>query len=129
MISVTCGMPPVTVPVLSSTAILTLPVFSSEEAVLKRIPFFAPTPLPTIIATGVARPRAQGQLMTSTEIALASENSKLLPISSQTVSVIIETSITAGTNTPLTLSASFAAGAFVAAASVTVFIICESNVS
>ena len=39
---------------------------------LNKIPFLAPTPLPTIMATGVARPNAQGQLITSTEIPLAS---------------------------------------------------------
>ena len=36
----------------------------SAAAVLNRMPFLAPTPLPTMMATGVARPRAQGQLMT-----------------------------------------------------------------
>ena len=32
--------------------------------VLNKIPFLAATPLPTIIATGVAKPNAQGQLIT-----------------------------------------------------------------
>ena len=41
---------------------------------LNKIPFFAPIPLPTIIATGVARPRAQGQLITKTDIPLAKAN-------------------------------------------------------
>ena len=36
------------------------------------MPFFAPMPLPTMIATGVARPSAHGQLMTSTEMPRAS---------------------------------------------------------
>ena len=67
----------VTVPVLSRTTVSILPAVSSETAVLKRIPFFAPTPLPTIIATGVASPNAHGQLMTRTEMALASENPTL----------------------------------------------------
>ena len=43
--------------------------------------------------------------------------------------MIIATAITAGTNTAETLSATFAIGAFVAAASVTVFIICDRMVS
>ena len=59
------------VPVLSSARISVRPTDSSEAAVLNRIPFRAPTPLPTMMATGVASPRAQGQLMTSTEIPLA----------------------------------------------------------
>ena len=66
--SVTFGRPSVTVPVLSSAMIFALPVSSRETAVLNRMPFFAPRPLPTIMATGVARPRAQGQEMTRTEI-------------------------------------------------------------
>ena len=70
--SVTCGSPLVIVPVLSSATTFVLPVSSKEAAVLNKMPFFAPTPLPTMIATGVANPSAQGQLMTSTEIALAS---------------------------------------------------------
>ena len=56
------------VPVLSSATMSTRPVSSSDAAVLKRMPFFAPSPLPTIMATGVASPSAQGQLMTSTEM-------------------------------------------------------------
>ena len=66
--SVTFGSPSVMVPVLSSATTLTFPVFSKVAAVLNKIPFFAPTPFPTIMATGVASPSAHGQLMTSTEI-------------------------------------------------------------
>ena len=66
--SVTFGSPLVIVPVLSRAAIFIFPVSSSEAAVLKRMPFFAPTPLPTMTATGVASPKAHGQLMTSTAI-------------------------------------------------------------
>ena len=70
--SVTVGSPEVTVPVLSSATIWMRPVSSREAAVLNRTPFFAPTPLPTMIATGVARPSAHGQLMTSAEMPRAS---------------------------------------------------------
>ena len=84
------------------------------------IPFFAPIPFPTIIATGVASPNAQGQLITSTEIPLASANPKSLPHNSHTTIVITAIIITAGTNTPETLSAIFAIGALVAAASLTI---------
>ena len=68
IMSVTFGSPSVMVPVLSSATTLTFPVFSKVAAVLNKIPFFAPTPFPTIMATGVASPSAHGQLMTSTEI-------------------------------------------------------------
>ena len=93
------------------------------------MPFFAPSPLPTIIATGVASPSAHGQLMTSTEIPRAREYPMGWPSSSQTRVVTVAMAITAGTNTPETLSAIFAMGAFVAAASLTIWMICESVVS
>ena len=64
----TRGSPLVMVPVLSRATTFTFPVCSRDTAVLNRIPFRAPTPLPTMMATGVARPRAQGQEITSTEI-------------------------------------------------------------
>ena len=64
------GVPLVMVPVLSSTAICVRPASSRETAVLNRMPCLAPTPLPTMMATGVASPRAQGQLITRTEMAL-----------------------------------------------------------
>ena len=117
------------VPVLSSATIFILPVLSSDTAVLKSIPFFAPTPLPTIIATGVARPNAQGQLITRTDIALASANPIVSPKSNQTMSVITAIDITIGTNTPDTLSAILAIGALVAEASLTILMICERVVS
>ena len=60
------------VPVLSSATMRVRPASSNAAAVLNRMPFFAPNPLPTIIATGVASPSAQGQLMTSTEMPRAS---------------------------------------------------------
>ena len=52
------------------------------------MPDFAPLPLPTITATGVARPSAHGQLITSTEIARASAYPKLCPTASQTQNAI-----------------------------------------
>ena len=99
------------------------PVCSRAAAVLNKIPFLAPLPLPTIIATGVASPKAQGQLITRTEIPLAKANPTLSPIKSQTTIVIIAIVITTGTNMPDTLSAILAIGAFVAEASLTIFII------
>ena len=128
-ISVTLGSPLVIVPVLSRATTRTRPVSSREAAVLNSIPFFAPTPLPTIMATGVARPNAQGQLMTSTDMPRASAKPTSRPRSSHTAVVTAAMAITTGTNTPETLSATFAIGAFVAAASLTMAIICESVVS
>ena len=79
MRSVTSGWPEVMVPVLSSATMRVRPVCSRLAAVLKRMPFFAPTPLPTMMATGVARPSAHGQLMTSTEMPRASAKGEFTP--------------------------------------------------
>ena len=129
MISVTFGSPLVIVPVLSSATICIFPVSSSETAVLNIIPFLAPMPFPTIIATGVASPSAHGQLITSTAIPLDNAKPILCPAISHTIIVITAIVITVGTNTPDTRSAIFAIGAFVAAASLTIWMICESVVS
>ena len=122
-ISVTVGSPDVMVPVLSSTTIWVRPVSSRDTAFLKSMPFLAPIPLPTIMATGVASPRAHGQLMTSTEIPLASAKPMVCPARSQTIIVTMAMAMTAGTSTPDTLSATLAIGALVAAASLTIWII------
>ena len=127
-ISVTRGSPTVIVPVLSSTTMSVFPVCSSEAAVLNKMPCFAPTPLPTIIATGVASPKAHGQLMTSTDMPRASANPNDCPASSQAAIVTAASAITVGTKMPETLSAIFAIGALVAAASSTMRMICESAV-
>lgn len=69
MTSVTVGLPAVMVPVLSRTTARTPCSVSSASALLNKIPISAPRPVPTMIATGVARPRAHGQLMTTTATA------------------------------------------------------------
>ena len=96
---------------------------------MNMIPFLAPTPFPTMMATGVASPNAQGQLMTRTEIPLASANPIPSPAISHTRIVTSAITITVGTKTPETLSATLAIGAFVAAASLTIWMIWESVVS
>ena len=121
--SVTVGLPFVTVPVLSNTTVLHLPQFSSASAVLKSMPLRAPTPLATITATGVASPKAQGQLITSTDIALESANPTLSPNKTQTAKVIKAMHKTVGTNTADTLSAIRAMGALPAEASLTILTI------
>ena len=64
--SVTEGWPEVRVPVLSSTTVSMWWRFSKLSADLTRMPYSAALPVPTMMATGVARPRAQGQEITST---------------------------------------------------------------
>ena len=93
------------------------------------MPFLAPTPLPTIMATGVASPNAQGQDTTSTQMPLARAKPVSLPTRIQISVVTAAIAMTAGTNIPDILSASLATGALVAAASDTVFIIFASVVS
>ena len=79
--------------------------FKACGGLLNRIPCLAPTPEPTMIATGVASPSAQGQLMTSTLMPRASANGKVKPSSSQMIIVTAAMPMTAGTKMPATLSA------------------------
>ena len=81
------------------------------------------------MATGVASPSAQGQLMTSTLMPRASAKVKLCPSSSQMIKVAAAMPMTTGTKMPLTVSAVLASGALVAAASRTSRMTCESVVS
>ena len=113
----TTGTPLVTVPVLSRATIWVRPAASSEAAVLKRMPLRAPRPLPAMMATGVARPKAQGQLMTKTAIPRAAASPTGAPKASHTAAVMAARAMTTGTKTPDTRSAILAMGAFVAAAS------------
>ena len=87
------------VPVLSSTIAPSLWAVSSASAERIRTPLSAPLPVPTMIESGVARPSAQGQAMTST--ATAETRAKVRagegPKSNQTTKVAIATKITAGT--------------------------------
>ena len=84
---------------------------SSAWASLKRTPFWAPLPVPTMMAVGVASPRAQGQAMTSTEMNTWRAKPASFPASSQRRAATAAMAITTGTNTPATLSASRAMGA------------------
>ena len=129
IISVTAGWPEVMVPVLSKTTVSTVCKFSRLSADFIRIPYSAAFPVPTIIATGVARPSAHGQEITSTETAQLSANSKLSPANIHTAPASTAMPITTGTNTPLILSASRAIGALVLPASSTRRMIRASVVS
>ena len=129
MTSVTTGSPFVSVPVLSSTAVTERPVSSIASDVLKSIPHLAPTPLETMIATGVASPSAHGQLTTRTATALVNAYGTGLPVRIHIKNTIKAMVMTEGTNIPETLSAIFAMGAFVEEASLTIPIICDKVVS
>ena len=93
------------------------------------IPFSAPFPVPTIIAVGVARPRAHGQDTTSIAIPIDIAKSALFPVSAHIIVAATAIVITAGTNIPLTLSASLDIGALEADASSTSLIIPARAVS
>ena len=103
--------PVVTVPVLSSTTVSTRRVLSSTSGPLMRMPSWAPRPVPTSRAVGVARPSAQGQAMMSTATAAlkAAAASPVLP--SQKPRVATAMAMTTGTNTAEMRSASRCTGA------------------
>ncbi len=69
--------PVVRVPVLSNTTVVMVRIRSSTSTPLMRMPMFAPRPVPTMIADGVARPRAQGHAMISTATAATSPPMRL----------------------------------------------------
>ena len=71
--------PSVMVPVLSSTAASTTCVASSTSPPLITMPSWAPRPVPTMIAVGVASPSAHGQAMISTATAAVNAWSAGLP--------------------------------------------------
>ena len=93
------------------------------------MPCSAPLRVPTMMATGVARPKAQGQEITSTATAEVSAWPMLWPVTSQTMAVMREMPMTTGTKTPATLSANRAMGALDPAASSTSRTIWASVVS
>ena len=68
--AVSTGLPTVSVPVLSTTSVLTFSSISRASASRIRMPSPAPRPAPTMIAIGVASPRAHGHAMMSTATAL-----------------------------------------------------------
>ena len=92
------------------------------------MPRRAPTPHPTMTATGVANPNAHGQLMTNTVIARASDRSTLCPADSHAAKVRAAKTTTTGTKTAAALSAMRANGALLAAASETRRTICAKAV-
>ena len=97
IISVTLGFPSVIVPVLSKTTVFKFCVLSKASPLLIRIPFSAPLPVPTIIAVGVAKPKAHGQAITNTDIKIVSAKVLLSPEKYQAKLAITAKPITIGT--------------------------------
>ena len=127
--STTEGVPRVMVPVLSSTTVFTPWAVCRASAVFAKMPARAPRPVPTMTAVGVARPSAHGHEMTSTDTACESAVSSPAPNAVHTANVTAAIAMTAGTNTPLILSASFSIGAFDPVASSTMRMMPASAVS
>ena len=75
--------PVVTVPVLSSTTVSMRRVDSSTSGPLISTPSWAPRPVPTSSAVGVARPSAHGQAMISTATAAVKARVVPAPVASQ----------------------------------------------
>mmetsp|Transcript_10135 Transcript_10135/g.23746 ORF Transcript_10135/g.23746 Transcript_10135/m.23746 type:complete len:315 (+) Transcript_10135:2897-3841(+) len=136
--SVTAGLPWVRVPVLSKMMAVTRCAVSSGSPPLMRQPSFAPTPVPTMTAVGVARPRLQGHAMTRTAMAKTRENtpsSSVLPMytgstrpvlaaANQAAHTINAIRMTVGTKTREMVSASFWIGALEDCAPSTSWMIC-----
>ncbi len=112
-ISVTAGEPTVTVPVLSSTTVSTLPARSSASPPLISTPSSAPRPVDTITAVGTASPMAQGQAMISTATAAAKPRTTGAASAAtyQTAKVAMAMDMTTGTKMALIRSASLWIGA------------------
>ena len=82
-----------------------------------------------MIATGVANPKAHGQLTTKTAIPRETAVPTSAPTASHTPTVMSAITMTAGTKKPDTRSAILAIGALPDEASLTMRMICDSVVS
>jgi hypothetical protein len=71
-------VPEVKVPVLSKTIVVIELIFSRMSPPFIRMPYEAATPVPTITAVGVAKPRAQGHAITRVEIPKLNANWNLV---------------------------------------------------
>ena len=101
----------VNVPVLSTTAMSTCSARSRISPPLMMTPSWAPRPVPTMIAVGVANPRAQGQAMMSTATAAVKASVAGWPVASHATNVPRAMTSTAGTNTAATRSTRRCTGA------------------
>ena len=109
--SVSAIRPVVRVPVLSNTTVSTARDRSSTSPPLISTPRLAPRPVPTMIAIGVARPRAHGQATMSTATAASTPSPGRWATPAQPSKVIPARANTVGTKTPAMRSASRCTGA------------------
>ena len=110
--STTSGWPIVSVPVLSKTITLSRVASSSADAFLNRMPCFAPRPVLTMTAIGVASPSASGHAITNTVMVIVIANSSGCPMSqNQAPNVARPMAMAAITNHWAALSARSCAGA------------------
>src|SRR5699024_30237 len=107
----------------------TLRVDSNTSGPLMSTPIWAPRPVPTNSAVGVARPRAQGQAMISTATVAVNAALTGKPAPSHAPSVATATAMATGTNTAETRSASRWISALPDWASSTILAICANCVS
>ena len=107
MVSVSFGLPMVSVPVLSTISVSTPAMRSSASASLISTPACAPRPAAVVIEIGVASPSAQGQAMINTDTAdaMAKTSAGSGPKISQTAKATMAMATTVGTKTADTRSA------------------------
>ena len=111
--SVSVITPSVIVPVLSSSAMSTSFARSKTSAPLNRTPSSAARPVPAMTATGVARPSAHGQAISSTATAWSTASPGVAPASATHPRAVSPArTSTAGTKTAEMRSASCCTGAF-----------------
>ena len=123
------GRPWVRVPVLSSTTTPRRRTVSRVSPPRMSSPSSAPRPLDTITATGVARPRAQGQATTTVATAGIIAATSPWPVSAHAAKVAAASTRMAGTKTAETRSARRCTGGFSAWARSTSCTIWASTVS
>ena len=113
-ISTSVGLPSVSVPVLSNATMRARCAISSAPASFTRMPWRAATPVPAMIAAGVASPSAQGHAITSTATAFSVACAQSPLAKPHAIHVTSAIATITGTKTSLTRSTSRCTGAFAA---------------
>ena len=115
---------------MSNTTVSSEAACSSAIAFLNRMPRLAPSPVPTMMAVGVASPSASGQVMTTTVMANSSASWTSRPtMKYQTTNVSAPPTSATSTSQNAARSASRCPGALEFCASWTSLTICASAVS
>ena len=135
--SVSCGLPTVSVPVLSTATTAASRSSCSASPLRNSTPICAARPVATMIEVGVASPIAHGQATISTATAFTSAKlstgtsagSQAAPNSSQARKASAASPITTGTKTMVTLSTLAWIGSLAPCAASTMRMICASTVS